>query len=274
MERATVAPLSGGRLHLHHGPIDVILKIEGPDAPEACRAVVHRFDTILEELVGELALLRARAPGTARGKTARRMTAATAPFAEFVTPMAAVAGAVADTLIAEATQDRRITRAYANNGGDIAVHLAPGQTLDTAIAGARSAVRLARPCGIATSGWQGRSHSLGIADSVTVIAPSAARADAAATLIANAVDCPDHPGILRTPARDLSPDSDLGARLVTTDVPPLGAADRARALTRGEDRARSYLSQGLITAALLHLQGETRTLGPAFALPEPEPTHA
>ena len=38
--------------------------------------------------------------------------------------------------------------------------------------------------GVATSGWRGRSHSLGIADSVTVLAATAAMADAAATVIA------------------------------------------------------------------------------------------
>ena len=49
--------------------------------------------------------------------------------------------------------------------------------------------------GIATSGWRGRSFSLGIADAVTVLAATAAEADAAATVIANAVDLPGHPAI-------------------------------------------------------------------------------
>ena len=72
--------------------------------------------------------------------------------------------------------------------------------------------------GIATSGWRGRSFSLGIADAVTVLADRAAMADAAATIIANAVDLPGHPGVVRVPARDLAPDSDLGDRLVTQGV--------------------------------------------------------
>ncbi len=63
--------------------------------------------------------------------------------------------------------------------------------------------------GIATSGWRGRSFSLGIADAVTVLAETAAAADAAATIIANAVDLPGHPGIVRQPASSLQPDSDL-----------------------------------------------------------------
>ena len=64
--------------------------------------------------------------------------------------------------------------------------------------------------GIATSGWRGRSFSLGIADAVTVLADRAAAADAAATIIANAVDLPGHPAIVRVPACELAPDSDLG----------------------------------------------------------------
>ena len=72
--------------------------------------------------------------------------------------------------------------------------------------------------GVATSGRHGRSFSLGIADAVTVLARTASQADAAATIIANAVDLPGHPAIVRCPACDLQPDSDLGARLVTREV--------------------------------------------------------
>ncbi len=86
--------------------------------------------------------------------------------------------------------------------------------------------------GIATSGWRGRSHSLGIADAVTVLAATASAADAAATIIANAVDLPGHPAIARRPARALSPDSDLGTRLVTVGVGALPAAEIDRRARR------------------------------------------
>ena len=126
------------------------------------------------------------------------MHAATAPFADrFVTPMAAVAGAVADTVLAAIRTTPGIERAYVNNRGDIAIHLTPGQVIDIGVVPelrrplATAALRLRHGQGIggvATSGWDGRSFSLGIADAVTVLAASAAEADAAATLIANAVD--------------------------------------------------------------------------------------
>ena len=62
---------------------------------------------------------------------------------------------------------------------------------------------------------------------VTVLADTAACADVAATLIANAVDLPGHGAITRAPARTLFPDSDLGAIPVTTDVGALSAAECA-----------------------------------------------
>jgi ApbE superfamily uncharacterized protein (UPF0280 family) len=114
--------------------------------------------------------------------------------------------------------------------------------------------------GIATSGWRGRSFSLGIADAVTVLADRAAMADAAATVIANAVDLPGHPTIVRVPARDLAPDSDLGDRLVTQGVSELSKCDIAAALDAGVAVAQSLMSEGLIRSAALNLCGETNIL--------------
>jgi hypothetical protein len=108
--------------------------------------------------------------------------------------------------------------------------------------------------GVATSGWRGRSFSLGIADSVTVLAGNAAAADAAATLIANAVNC-SHNGIVRAPAEQLKDDSDLGRRLVTVDVPPLPATAKAAALAAGRAEAERWREQSLIYAAAMFLQG-------------------
>ncbi|MEL0003793.1 MAG: UPF0280 family protein, partial [Rhodospirillales bacterium] len=110
--------------------------------------------------------------------------------------------------------------------------------------------------GIATSGWRGRSHSLGIADAVTVLATTAAKADAAATLIANAVNLPGHQSVQRKPASELYPDSDLGQRLVTTGVGPLTISETIEALERGRQNASIMLANGFIHAAALCLNGE------------------
>ncbi|MEN9411397.1 MAG: hypothetical protein RL216_3371 [Pseudomonadota bacterium] len=276
---AQITWLPGDRLHLHHGPIDVILQGWGDPAAltQGYAAVANRFPALLPELCAELPALRS-ADAAVTGPVARRMAAATRPFRPaFITPMAAVAGAVAEHILQTFLRPG-ITRAYANNGGDIALHLSPGQSLTCAIAARpglpdRLTIRHEDPVrGIATSGWRGRSHSLGIADAVTVLARTAPMADAAATMIANAVDLPAHPAITRRPARDLAPDSDLGPRRVTTAVGPLTRAEIATALGAGETAARRFRTQGLIEAAALFLHPDLRTLGPiALSAPQQEP---
>jgi ApbE superfamily uncharacterized protein (UPF0280 family) len=110
--------------------------------------------------------------------------------------------------------------------------------------------------GVATSGWHGRSFSLGIADSVTVLAATAAQADVAATMIANAVNI-DHPAIQRQPANSLRDDSDLGERLVTVNVPRLAPAQVAQALQLGLDCAHAMQARAQVVAVYLCCQGRT-----------------
>jgi hypothetical protein len=97
---------------------------------------------------------------------------------------------------------------------------------------------------------------------VTVLARTASQADAAATIIANAVDLPGHPAIVRCPAHDLQPDSDLGARLVTRDVGELSSGEIESALEAGAACARQLLAAGLIDGAALSLHGEMRVIAP------------
>ena len=268
--------LSGGRrLHLQHGPIDIIAEASGdPDeVRSAYRQAAARFASVLDELVGELDLLRrplGSAPPPVAGAVARRMVAAVWPHrAQFVTPMAAVAGAVADEVLAALLAGRRLRKAYVNDGGDIALFLAPGERLRAGVVADQDAPAIdgrleldhAMPVrGVATSGWRGRSLSLGIADAVTVLAASAAAADAAATLIANAVDC-DHPAIRRAPASHLRDDTDLGDLLVTVGVGVLPGRTIDQALARGAGHAQALRRTGRIWAASLMLAGRVRTVG-------------
>ena len=276
--RAQIRLLDDGRrLHLNDGPIDLIIEAFGEtdEVSAAYHAAAQRFATVLDELCAELTLLRQTAQidgPLPSGAIARRMAAAVAPYCErtFITPMAAVAGSVAEEILHAMTAAASLSRAYVNNGGDIALHLAPGEhfvagmverpdrpsLFGTATLDAAQPVR-----GIATSGWRGRSFSLGIADAVTVLADRAAVADAAATVIANPVDLPGHPAIVRVPARTLAPDSDLGDRLVTQKVGELSPAEISAALDAGVNVARSLLSRGLIRSAALHLRGATRVVG-------------
>jgi ApbE superfamily uncharacterized protein (UPF0280 family) len=239
------------------------------------------FQGILSSLVRELPALRQPVlPGASnplQGAVARRMWAACAPLAsrhasDFITPMAAVAGAVAEEVL-QCYAQPGIVRAWANNGGDIALRLCEGQSLrvglvaDIARALAHSPWddllldgHLDLPAdlpvrGVATSGWRGRSQSLGIAESVTVLAATAAQADAAATLIANAVNV-DDPLIERCPADQVRDDTDLGSRLVTLNVPVLDPGQVLIALQRGHAYAERLRAQGLIFAALLSCQNQ------------------
>ncbi len=286
------ARLDDGRLHLQQGPIDLIIRIDGDltAATEAERAAARRFARILEELSPQLPLLRADVRSAQQdqfhGSVARRMydaTALLAVSAGFVTPMAAVAGSVADEISMTIGATRGVRRSTVNNGGDIAVHMTPGtrvrvglvaDLLDGAPVHAIDLLDSGPVRGIATSGAQGRSMSLGIADAVTVLATSCAVADAAATLIANAVDLPGHPAVSRTPARHLDPDSDLGERSVTVEVGVLADDEVAAALEAGRRfAARLAEDHPEIHGAVLGLRGRTVIVGPdPLELPEPSST--
>ena len=264
--------LSGGkRMHFQHGPIDLIIEARGDDAEVALAYQQGRqaFADVLPNLVTEL--LRLRRPLCSSecdvsGLVAMRMVSAASPHRKrgFMTPMIAVAGAVADYILDAIVEDRTLDSAYVNNGGDIAVYLAVGQTFRIGICDVPEARNIAATVmlcasdtirGVATSGWRGRSHSLGIADAVTVLAHNAASADVAATLIANAVDLPDSPCVRRVPAVELTLDSDLGERGVTVSVAALSTADVHRALNKGARVAREMIADGAIAAAYLALQG-------------------
>jgi hypothetical protein len=267
----------GKRLHLQDGPIDLIVEAKGnADAVGATyEAAAQRFTGLLDELCDELAELRRAADpkrSTLKGVVARRMQAAVVPFAAdcFITPMAAVAGSVAEEILGAMLRAAPLDRAYVNNGGDIALHLAEGEQftvglidrpdsqglMRTMVIGADDPIR-----GIATSGRHGRSFSLGIADAVTALARTASQADAAATMIANAVDLPGHPAVVRVPANELQPDSDLGARLVTRAVGALSKSEIEQALQAGAECARRLLAAGLIEGAALRLERETLLVG-------------
>lgn len=275
--------LPQGRLHFQHGPIDLVIGAEGQAHAVAAAhdAAWHRFQTVLVELVAELPQLRRPVQSTCllQGPIAQTMWQACYPYRDpFITAMAAVAGAVAQTVVT-AYHRPGITRAWVNNGGDIALHLTPrhvaqiGLYADVARLDARqiqegveldgrftvthdSGIR-----GVATSGWRGRSFSLGIADSVTVLAATAAQADAAATVIANAVNV-EHPAICRQPACTIKDDSDLGSIAVTVDVPTLPAETVAAALDAGLACAHNLQHNGLIVASVIVCQGRiVSTLG-------------
>ncbi len=274
MQTAQAAMLPDGRrLHLHHGPIDLIVEAWGDGREGAYRLACARFENLLQELVDELPTLRSafELSYMFEGVVARRMHDAVSPFSDqFVTPMAAVAGAVADEILSVMVSAGGLEKAYVNNGGDAAFYLTGEERIEAALtpplSGKVTVSAMATYRGIATSGWRGRSHSLGIADAVSVVAETAAAADAAATMIANAVDLPGHPAITRQPACELAPDSDLGARAVTIDVGILSAQEIERALARGAGFADELCTGAHIAGAVLVLNNELRQVGATESL--------
>lgn len=274
---AQIARLPGNRLHLNHGPIDLVIAADGAprEIERAYAQAAAIFPNILPELVAELPLLRTPLGAVlgrpnANGPIAKRMIEATWPYRDvFVTPMAAVAGAVAEQVLAAMLEVADLRRAIVNNGGDIAFHLGPAERLRAGVVGDVSMPNLDATIemnstdpvrGLATSGWRGRSQSLGIADAVTVLAPGAAMADAAATMIANAVNI-DDPAIRRLPASEVRDESDLGALPVTVEVGMLMPTQVRAALENGVCRAAELRAQGLIVAAYLQLQGQMLVVG-------------
>lgn len=287
--------LSDQKWHFQHGPIDLIIQAEGdPCAVEMAHAHAwNRFQNVLNELVAELPTLKtAIEPGARQnpclGETARQMWQAAQAHASllpngFITPMACVAGAVAQEML-KSYAHASISRAWINNGGDIALHLTPGTHVDIAwvthperaiVSSLLESASAMLPHslrtvdgqfrvdhrmsvrGVATSGWRGRSFSLGIADSVTVLGSNATQADAAASIIANAVNL-DHPGIVRQRASSIKDDSDLGDKAVTVAVPDLNAQDVSKALEAGVDQAWSLREDCGVQYVILCLADQVR----------------
>lgn len=268
----------GASLHLQHGPIDLIITATGSAqaVQKAYQQANFAFQQVLTTLVAELEQLRlpvselAGKRQTFKGPVAQRMAKASLPHrSEFVTPMAAVAGAVADHVLCAALERNPLSKLLVNNGGDIALYLGSEQSCTLGICNNLQSTSHSDTItlmhtdgigGVATSGWQGRSHSLGIADAVTVLARDAAMADVAATLIANAVDVPDSEKIQRQAADSIQPDSDLGNRLVTVGVAQLSASEIDTALARGLNCAKQLEQHGLIHSAYIYLQGASHVL--------------
>ena len=250
------------RLFLQHGPIDIVIEAIGKDQELAYKKVKKYFENLLLNLVKDLRLLKKEVQYNRKFKNviAQKTQLATQEFyPEFITPMAAVAGSIADSILEVLTNGFDLQKAYVNNGGDVSFYLSKGQKMKSSIASMENTFTEIKynhkSRGIATSGWKGRSFSFGVADSVTVLANNAAMADAAATMIANSVDIKDHYLIKKQMAKDLYDDSDLLNKMVTVEVGDLSKKDVLKAIENGHMQATKYLHKNLINSALIQLRG-------------------
>lgn len=178
-----------------------------------------------------------------------------------LTPMAAVAGTIADA-VADWLFERNATRVIVENGGDIAIRLAEGET---AAVGVRPQVNSRhishvirldagqRSWGVTTSGVGGRSLTRGIASAVTVVAAKASVADAAATAIGNACFVEDS-GIVQMPAESIDPNTDLAGILVTATVGELSPEKVLQAIESARRKAALLAQRKIIFGTFIALQ--------------------
>jgi len=189
----------------------------------------------------------------------RRMIDATRRMGESdLTPLAAVAGAASD-VVADFLAHRGATKVIVDNGGDIALRLRAGEIVRV---GVKTDIHAKSPAyvipinagsgvgGVATSGFGGRSFTKGIASAATVLSANASLADAAATVVGNFTNVED-PGIARSRAEAIYPDTDIAGEWVTTRVGTLPIETVEEALQNGLDKARALCARGLIQGALI-----------------------
>jgi uncharacterized protein len=176
--------------------------------------------------------------------------------------MAAVAGTIADA-VANWLFEKGSTRVIVDNGGDIAVRIAEGQTVNVGVRPQISSRRISHVIhlesdrltwGVTTSGVGGRSFTRGIASAVTVLATTASIADAAATAIANACFVKDN-RITQVPAEKIDPNTDLPGIYVTTEVGPLSSGKIRSAINRARQKADCLSRKGIIVGAVIALAG-------------------
>ncbi len=261
------------------GPMHMVIKAEQDGRPRidaAREAAQTAFDCLARAAAWRRAFRRPAldfTPPPDDPLAAAMVAAAAAVGAADLTPMSAVAGAIADA-VADRLAAMGMHRVVVDNGGDIAIRLADGESVRVGLRPAIDKPDIAwvltldgrtPSWGVATSGLGGRSFTRGIASAVTVVAERTAAADAAATAVANACDVEDA-NIIRRPAEALDPDTDIAGLAVTVGVDRLRPAQQRRALARAEAKAESLCASELITGAIIALDGLSAMAGRIEAL--------
>jgi ApbE superfamily uncharacterized protein (UPF0280 family) len=227
-----IRPLPDGAVLVDYGPMHMVIRAYDGEVPrvdwamEGARLAVR----LLEDQARFLPLIRQKALTVEiqpeYPDVVRRMIDAAQKMGEpDLTPLAAVAGAASD-VVADFLIGRGGTKIIVDNGGDIALRLRAGEV---ARVGVKTDIHARSPAyvlpidagsgvgGVATSGFGGRSFTKGIASAATVLSANASLADAAATVVGNFTNVED-PGIARSRAEAVYPDTDIAGEWVTTGV--------------------------------------------------------
>ncbi len=267
--------MTEGHVEISYGPLEIGVHVCGEK--EAVEVCAQRSSGVAKRLLGEvlnfLPILKLKGrdikvkyrwPGVVR----RMIEAVQQIDPATLTPMAAVAGAIADELLMdleEGVAGSGVSSIVINNGGDMAIDLRDAP-INVGIRGAwkkRGDMRRIQidralsPFGVATSGWRGRSFSQGIADVVVAVAASGAVADAAATYLGNHVNDESIRNVKKCRAVELDPETDIPDTWVTISCGTLKEHEKRRALQNGEKMAWRLAWRGLIFGAGMYLQGES-----------------
>jgi len=271
--------IAPGKVLLEYGPISMVIEA-GKNGRPMTTAALKGADTAVQQLEALSGVLQKGKVLTARSTIdevnpdiLNRMIEVTKATGEpDITPMAAVAGAIAERVM-EAVISQGATRVIVNNGGDIAFRLEPGTSLRAGIVTDLAGGNITHFLdikeeyglgGIATSGFGGRSFTKGIASAVVVLAETAAQADACATMLANAVNA-DDPEIKRSPAELLDPLTDIRGQMVTEKVGKIDRQKVQEAILSGQNKFYSYRNRGLLFGTLIALQGHIWTFPDGIA---------
>ncbi len=263
--------LKDGSMLAHRGPmfLNVLVIRKGHPDTDLARAGIVKAFSLLEDQAKNKPIItsnivnvdtRAAYPAVIQ----RMIMAVLVTGDKSLTPLAAVAGAVSDEVADFISHTEGVSKVVVNNGGDIAIRLKDGEIAKVGINlnYLRSTVAYVlsisdEVCGIATSGFGGRSFTKGIASASVVKAPTASSADVLATILGNATDV-DDPLIARQLAEEIYPDTDIPGHWVTTSVGDISDIKVDEALEKGMASARKLRQRGLIFETLLAVKGRAR----------------
>lgn len=259
--------LPDGRVFVDYGPTSMVItaRLQGEPQVELAKAAFPLIQEVLGEVARALPTLRQYPKdgdfSQLEGLPRVMAEAVLATGEETLTPMAAVAGTVADA-VADWIFARGADMVAVNNGGDVALRLGPGQQMRMGILpeldGKISQVITIRAedgiGGVCTSGLGGRSLTRGIASSVTVFSRRCALADACATHIANCSYI-DSPRVHTCLAGELEPESDIASLRIVHQVEPLEEFEIQRGLEQVRQEAEQQLTRGNLVYVAADIQG-------------------
>ena len=261
MDAQWIRDLAPGQVFVDYGPVSMVVSAWEEDIPrtDLCREAFSAVRDVLEEIASQQTILKryplAIAPGFLKGAPEVMWKAVLRTEEPTLTPMAAVAGTVAD-FVADWIAARGATKVIVNNGGDIALRLKPDARVRMGIIAdlSRRDVEWILELsgrdpvgGVATSGLGGRSFTRGVASAVTVLAGTCAEADALATHLANISRIPSE-RVHTCLAGDLDPQSDISDLDVVTGVDALSEGEVGQALSQIRREAERYLACGRLVA--------------------------